>query len=139
MSQENVEVAKTFLAGVCLQPETSKAGARFLDPAVEIRPAIVGGPEGTVYRGPAGTGSSSGPTLMLLGLTFASRPKTSGISARQCSCSAVPTRAVATAALSLIHLRGGSLTCARAGSWAFRVSATNVMPSKLLGCRSRPD
>ena len=52
MSQENVEVAKTFLAAFA--ERDFEAGARFLDPAVEIRPAIVGGPEGTVYRGPAG-------------------------------------------------------------------------------------
>ncbi len=52
MSQENVQAVKAFFAAFA--ERDFEAGARFLDPAVEVRPAIVGGPEGTVYSGPAG-------------------------------------------------------------------------------------
>jgi ketosteroid isomerase-like protein len=49
MSEENVEVVKSFFAAFAERDQT--AAAAVLDPDVEIRPAIVGGPEGVVYRG----------------------------------------------------------------------------------------
>ena len=49
MSQENVAVAKSFLVAFARRDLDAAAG--LLHPEVEIRPAIVGGPEGIVYRG----------------------------------------------------------------------------------------
>ena len=49
MSQENVEIAKSFFAAFADRDQG--AAAEVLHPEVEIRPAIVGGPEGVVYRG----------------------------------------------------------------------------------------
>jgi len=52
MSQENLEAVKTLFAAFA--DRHSEAAARVLDRGVEIRPAIVGGPEGVVYHGPDG-------------------------------------------------------------------------------------
>lgn len=49
MSQENVETVKSLFAAFATRD--FDAAASVLHPAVEIRPAIVGGPEGVVYRG----------------------------------------------------------------------------------------
>ena len=49
MSKENVEVARSFFAAFA--DRDHGAAAAVLHPEVEIRPAIVGGPEGVVYRG----------------------------------------------------------------------------------------
>ena len=49
MSQENVDAVKGLFAAFA--DRDLDAAARVLDPNVEIRPAIVGGPEGVVYRG----------------------------------------------------------------------------------------
>ncbi len=49
MSQENVEVVKSLFASFAERDQA--AAAAVLHPEVEIRPAIVGGPEGVVYRG----------------------------------------------------------------------------------------
>jgi ketosteroid isomerase-like protein len=52
MSQENVAVVKALFAAFA--DRDFEAAAKLLDPSVEIRPAIVGGPEGVVYEGPDG-------------------------------------------------------------------------------------
>jgi ketosteroid isomerase-like protein len=52
MSEENVEAVKTLFAAFA--DRDFEAAAKVLDPSVEIRPAIVGGPEGVVYHGPDG-------------------------------------------------------------------------------------
>jgi ketosteroid isomerase-like protein len=52
MSEENVEVVKSLLAAFAERDEA--AAGTVLDPEVEIRPAIVGGPEGVVYHGHQG-------------------------------------------------------------------------------------
>lgn len=52
MSEENVEAVRALLAA--FEQRDFEAVVEFLDPAVEVRPAIVGGPEGVVYRGPEG-------------------------------------------------------------------------------------
>jgi ketosteroid isomerase-like protein len=52
MSQENVEVVKSFFEAFANRD--LNAAARLLNPEIEIRPAIVGGPEGVVYRGLTG-------------------------------------------------------------------------------------
>jgi ketosteroid isomerase-like protein len=52
MSQENVEVVKTLFAAFA--DRDFETAAEVLDASVEIRPAIVGGPEGVVHRGPDG-------------------------------------------------------------------------------------
>jgi ketosteroid isomerase-like protein len=52
MSRENVEAVKVLFEAFARKD--FEATARFLDPHVEIRPAIVGGLEGAVYRGPDG-------------------------------------------------------------------------------------
>ena len=49
MSQENVELVQSFFAAFARRD--LDAAARLLHPEVEIRPALVGGPEGIVYRG----------------------------------------------------------------------------------------
>lgn len=49
MSQENVEVVKSLFAAFARRD--LDVAATLLHPEVEIRPAIVGGPEGVVYRG----------------------------------------------------------------------------------------
>jgi ketosteroid isomerase-like protein len=49
MSQENVSAVKALF--VAFADRDLDAAAEVLDPNVEIRPAIVGGPEGVVYRG----------------------------------------------------------------------------------------
>ncbi len=49
MSEENVAVVKSFFAAFARRDLDAAAG--LLHPEVEIRPAIVGGPEGIVYRG----------------------------------------------------------------------------------------
>lgn len=52
MSQENVDLVKSLFSAFA--DRDLDAAARVLHPEVEIRPAIVGGPEGVVYRGLAG-------------------------------------------------------------------------------------
>ena len=52
MSKENVELVESFFAAFARRD--LDAAARLLHPEVEIRPALVGGPEGIVYRGPDG-------------------------------------------------------------------------------------
>jgi ketosteroid isomerase-like protein len=52
MSEENVEVAKSFFTAFA-ERDLAAAGS-VLDPEVQIRPAIVGGPEGVVYHGHQG-------------------------------------------------------------------------------------
>jgi ketosteroid isomerase-like protein len=49
MSQEDVELVKSLFAA--FGDRNLDAAASVLHPEVEIRPAIVGGPEGVVYRG----------------------------------------------------------------------------------------
>ena len=49
MSEDNVEIARSFFAAFADRDQG--AAAAVLHPEVEIRPAIVGGPEGIVYRG----------------------------------------------------------------------------------------
>ena len=96
MSEENVEVAKSLLAAFADRDQG--AAAEVVHPEVEIRPAIVGGPEGIVYRGLDGTIQfwadidaawsefrieaeefrDLGDQVLVLGRTFA-RAETSGI------------------------------------------------------------
>lgn len=49
MSQENVDLVKSLFAAFA--DRDLDAAASVLHPEIEIRPAIVGGPEGVVYRG----------------------------------------------------------------------------------------
>jgi ketosteroid isomerase-like protein len=49
MSQENVELVRSLFAA--FSARDLKAASRVLHPEVEIRPSIVGGPEGVTYRG----------------------------------------------------------------------------------------
>ena len=49
MSEDNVEIARSFFEAFADRDQG--AAAAVLHPEVEIRPAIVGGPEGIVYRG----------------------------------------------------------------------------------------
>jgi|RhiMetdeSRZDD1v2_1073273.scaffolds.fasta_scaffold421965_3 ketosteroid isomerase-like protein len=49
MSQENVEIVKSLFAAFA--ERDFDAAAKVMHPEVEILPAIVGGPERTVYRG----------------------------------------------------------------------------------------
>jgi ketosteroid isomerase-like protein len=49
MSRENVELVKSLFAAFA--DRDLDAAASVLHPEIEIRPAIVGGPEGVVYRG----------------------------------------------------------------------------------------
>jgi ketosteroid isomerase-like protein len=49
MSQETVQVVRSLFAAFAKRDLQAAAGV--LDPDVEVRPAIVGGPEGVVYRG----------------------------------------------------------------------------------------
>jgi ketosteroid isomerase-like protein len=49
MSKENVEIVKSLFAAFAERDQA--AAETVLDPEVEIRPAIVGGPEGVVYHG----------------------------------------------------------------------------------------
>jgi ketosteroid isomerase-like protein len=49
MSQENVEMVKSLFAAFASRD--LDAAASVLHPEIEIRPSIVGGPEGVVYRG----------------------------------------------------------------------------------------
>jgi ketosteroid isomerase-like protein len=49
MSSENVELAKSLFAAFADRDLDAAAGV--LHPQVEIHPGVVGGPEGTVYRG----------------------------------------------------------------------------------------
>jgi ketosteroid isomerase-like protein len=52
MSQENVEVVRSMLAAY--GAGDIEAVVSVADAEIELRPAVVGGPEGTVYRGPEG-------------------------------------------------------------------------------------
>ena len=52
MSREDVEVVSSFFAAFARRDPD--AAAKLLHPEVEVRPAIVGGLEGTVYRGVSG-------------------------------------------------------------------------------------
>jgi ketosteroid isomerase-like protein len=52
MSQQNVEVVKALFAAFA--DRDFEAAAKVLDPALEVRPGIVGAPEGVVYHGPDG-------------------------------------------------------------------------------------
>src|SRR5215211_3839931 len=52
MSQENVEVVRSMFAAYRAGDVEAVIGAA--DPDIELRPAVVGGPEGTVYGGREG-------------------------------------------------------------------------------------
>jgi ketosteroid isomerase-like protein len=52
MSEENVEAVKALFAAFA--DRDFEAAAKVLDPSLEIRPGIVGRPEGVVYHGPDG-------------------------------------------------------------------------------------
>ena len=52
MSNENVEVVRSMLAAY--RAGDTEAVIDAADPDIELRPAVVGRPEGTVYRGPEG-------------------------------------------------------------------------------------
>ena len=52
VSQRDIDTVKTLFAAFA--DRDFEAAAGILDPSLEIRPAIVGGPEGAVYRGPDG-------------------------------------------------------------------------------------
>jgi len=52
MAQENIDAVKALF--VAFADRDLDAAGSVLDPDVEIRPAIVGGPEGVVYRGLSG-------------------------------------------------------------------------------------
>ena len=52
MSQENVDIVRSLFAAFAERNLGAAAGS--LDPEIEIRPAVVGGPEGTIYRGLSG-------------------------------------------------------------------------------------
>ncbi len=52
MSGGNPEAVRALFAAFAVRD--SEAAAEVLDANVEIRPGIVGGPEGAVYRGPGG-------------------------------------------------------------------------------------
>ena len=52
MSEEGIVAMRGLFAAFKRRDLDAVAG--FLDPALEIRPAVVGGPEGVVYRGPEG-------------------------------------------------------------------------------------
>jgi hypothetical protein len=52
MSQEEVGVVRALFAAFA--DRDTESAATLLHPEVEIRPAIVGGPEGVVYRGVSG-------------------------------------------------------------------------------------
>ncbi len=52
MSQGNVELVRALFEAFAARDHA--AAAELLHPEVEIRPAIVGGPEGVVYRGREG-------------------------------------------------------------------------------------
>jgi SnoaL-like domain len=133
MSQENVEIVKFLVAAFA--DRDLDAAARVLHPEVEIHPAIVGGPEGVVYRGLNGNRQfwtdvdaalsefridpeefrDLGDRILVLGRAYA-RAEGSGIA---------PSR------------RQGSLHCGRRESSNFKVSAASGKPSKPPGCGSR--
>jgi ketosteroid isomerase-like protein len=52
MSEEDVGRVKALFAAFAARD--AESAARLFHPECEIRPAIVGGPEGVVYRGPKG-------------------------------------------------------------------------------------
>ena len=52
MSQDDVEVVRSFFAAFACRD--LDAAAKLLHSEVEVRPAVVGGLEGTVYRGVSG-------------------------------------------------------------------------------------
>ena len=134
MSQENVEIAQSFFAAFADRDQG--AAAKVLHPEVEIRPAVVGGPEGIVYRGLDGNNQfwadvdaawsefrieaeevrDLGDKVLVLGRAFA--------------------RAREAASPSMSH-RDGFLSSTRGKSFGFGVSAINWKPSKPLGCGSR--
>src|SRR5512132_3804960 len=114
MSQEDLDAVKALF--VAFAGRDLDAVARVLDPKVEIRPAIVGGPEGVVYRGLSGNSDFW-----------------ADIDAAWAECRIAAAKAV----LPSTSLRRGSLSCGTGKSWASRVSATSVPPSKPPGCGSR--
>jgi ketosteroid isomerase-like protein len=54
MSEEDLDAVRTLFAAFA--DRDIEAAAKVLDERVEIRPGIVGGPEGETYRGPEGMG-----------------------------------------------------------------------------------
>ena len=52
MSEENVEIVRTLFAAFADRDFGAAEG--ILDPSLTVRPGIVGGPEGVIYRGPEG-------------------------------------------------------------------------------------
>ena len=100
MSQENVDAVKALFAAFA--DRDLAAAAAVLDPKVEIRPGLVGGLEGTVYRGLPGNERfwadidatwvdfriephefrDLGPRVLILGRAFA-RGRASGIAVDQ--------------------------------------------------------
>ena len=134
MSQENVEAVRVLFAAFA--DRDFEAAASVLDPGVEIRPAIVGGPEGVVYHGWEGMRQFWADVdaawaefritpeefreldgeIIVLGRAFARGPG-SGI-------------ALDAAVAWIAELRNGRIV-------GFRASAASRRPSKPPGCGSR--
>ena len=116
MSEENVEVARSFFAAFA--DRDHGAAAAVLHPEVEIRPAIVGGPEASSTEGWMAT-SSSGLTSMRLGRSFGSKPRSSATSATRSCCLDEPSPVQREAASPSMSQRHGLLSSTRGESFGF--------------------
>ena len=126
MSQEDLDAVKTLF--VAFAGRDLDAVARVLDPKVEIRPAIVGGPERVVYRGLSGN-SDFWADIDAAWAEFRTEPEEFRDLGDVSSCWGAPSLAAAKAVLPSTNLRRGSLSCVKGKSSASRVSATSVPPS----------
>ena len=133
MSEENVQIVKSLFAAFA--DRDFEGAAEVLDPSLEIRPGIVGGPEGVVYHGPDGMRRfwtdvdaawaefritteefrEIDQEVLVLGRAFAAAGAAGSPSTRR---------------------RPGWLACSTAGSYVSRVSAARRRPSQPPGCGS---
>jgi Ni/Co efflux regulator RcnB len=134
MSEENVEVVNTLFAAFARRDFEAAAGV--LDPSVEVRPAIVGGPEGVVYRGLDGM-RRFWADIDAAWAEFRIAPEEFRELDGEILVLDAPSLAAGKAASSSTRRRHGSRDCVRARSWASKASATRRTPSKPPGCGNR--
>src|SRR5829696_7567688 len=120
MSEENVEVVKSLFAAFAERDQA--AAATVLDPEVEIRPAIVGGPEGVVYHGLRGN-RRFWHDVDAAWKEFRIEVEEFRDSASRCWCLDEPSLVAKEAVSPSISRWRGSLQCARGESSSFGVSA----------------
>ena len=136
MSRENVNAVNVLFAAFANRDLV--AADSVLDSEVEIRPGLVGGLEGTVYRGLSGN-EQFWTNIDAVWMGSASSPTSFETSVTECSSWGKRSLAGARAVSPSTNRLRGSLSFAAGRSSSSRASSIKGRPSKPPGCGSRPE